>query len=66
MSEQVTDPSPEPAGAAPPASKPPTEKRHRRTALSTGFSDVPGTSCQVCGYQGFRWQTTCPQGHPLA
>jgi hypothetical protein len=33
--------------------------------LSTGFSDVPGKTCEVCGFQGFRWQTECPEGHPL-
>jgi hypothetical protein len=41
-------------------------KRVRRGMLSTGFSDVPGKTCEVCGFQGFRWQTSCPQGHPLA
>lgn len=41
-------------------------KRVRRTMLSTGFSGVPGKTCEVCGFQGFRWQTECPDGHPLA
>ena len=48
-----------------PAAPRPMEKRIRRTTLSTGFSDVPGKTCETCGYQGFRWQTTCPEGHPL-
>jgi hypothetical protein len=43
----------------------PIEKRHRRTMLSTGFSDVPGKTCAICGFQGFKWQSTCPEGHPL-
>jgi hypothetical protein len=41
-------------------------KRFRRTMLSTGFRAAPGKSCEVCGFQGFRWQTECPDGHPLA
>ena len=41
-------------------------RKRRRTMLSTGFSDVPGKTCEVCGFQGFRWQTKCPDGHPLA
>ncbi|MGI8808135.1 MAG: hypothetical protein ACR2KK_09900 [Acidimicrobiales bacterium] len=41
-------------------------KRVRRTMLSTGFSDVPGKTCEICGFQGFRWQMECPDGHPLA
>ena len=48
-----------------PASPPPVKKQFRRTMLSTGFSDVPGKTCQVCGFQGFRWQTECPEGHLL-
>jgi hypothetical protein len=43
-----------------------TGKRIRRTTLSTGFSTVPGKTCEVCGFQGFRWQTECPEGHPLS
>ena len=50
----------------PAAAVSPVEKRVRRTMLSTGFSDVPGKVCEICGYEGFRWQTACPQGHPLA
>jgi hypothetical protein len=49
-----------------PAAVPPAKKSFRRTMLSTGFSDVPGKTCEVCGFQGFRWQSECPQGHPLA
>ncbi|MDQ3641876.1 MAG: hypothetical protein M3450_10575 [Actinomycetota bacterium] len=54
------------------ADEPPSEaansvrKRVRRTMLSTGFSDVPGKTCDVCGFHGFRWQTECPDGHPLS
>jgi hypothetical protein len=57
------DATDQPAGAAGGAPRP--EKRLRRTMLSTGFSDVPGNTCKICGFQGFRWQTECPQGHPL-
>ncbi len=65
MSEQPvttsgTDPVETPSAASPAASK-----RVRRTMLSTGFSGVPGKTCEVCGFQGFRWQTECPDGHPL-
>jgi hypothetical protein len=49
-----------------PAPVPAERKKFRRTMLSTGFSDVPGKTCEVCGFQGFRWQTQCPEGHPLA
>jgi hypothetical protein len=49
----------------PPAAAPSVGKRIRRTMLSTGFTDVPGKTCEVCGFQGFRWQTECPEGHPL-
>jgi hypothetical protein len=48
-----------------PAPVAPERKHFRRTMLSTGFSDVPGKTCEVCGFQGFRWQTECPEGHPL-
>ncbi len=65
MSEQPLGTSEDDSHEAAPAPSAP-EKRPRRTALSTGFSDVPGKTCEVCGFQGFRWQTTCPQGHPLA
>ena len=58
--EPVETPAEEPAAA--PA---PLKKQFRRTMLSTGFSDVPGKTCEICGFQGFRWQTTCPEGHPL-
>ena len=62
MSEQPLGTSDE----KPSAPQPHAEKRFRRTMLSTGFSTVPGKTCQVCGFEGFRWQTTCPEGHPLA
>jgi hypothetical protein len=48
-----------------PAAAPSAGKRTRRTMLSTGFSSVPGKTCEVCCFQGFRWQTECPEGHPL-
>ena len=65
MSKQPVDTSANHSGEKPAAAAPPVEKRIRRTTLSTGFSDVPGKTCEVCGYQGFRWQRECPQGHPL-
>lgn len=50
----------------PPATPPPfAAKRVRRTMVSTGFSGVPGKTCAICGFEGFRWQTECPEGHPL-
>jgi len=58
--ETGTDPAETQPGAAPP------RKRVRRTMLSTGFTDLPGRTCEICGFQGFRWQTECPDGHPLA
>jgi hypothetical protein len=61
----MTEQSSETSGDQPPAAEAPAEKRFRRTMLSTGFSDVPGKTCEVCGFQGFRWQTECPEGHPL-
>jgi hypothetical protein len=65
MSEQPVETSgPEPA-AAPSVPEDSGPRRFRRTMLSTGFSDVPGKTCEVCGFQGFRWQTECPEGHPL-
>ncbi len=64
MSEHPVETGNHPAEAPLPA--PPVRKRIRRTMLSTGFSDVPGKTCEVCGFQGFRWQTECPDGHPLA
>jgi hypothetical protein len=48
-----------------PAAPASVRKQVRRTMLSTGFSEVPGKTCEVCGFQGFRWQTECPEGHPL-
>jgi hypothetical protein len=65
MSDQVADPSAADAGDKPSAPAARTERRHRRTMLSTGFSDLAGKTCSVCGFEGFRWQTTCPEGHPL-
>ena len=68
MSDQpVETPAKDPVAEAPAATAtPPVERRTRRTMLSTGFSAVPGKTCEVCGFQGFRWQTECPQGHPLS
>ncbi len=66
MSDQPVDTSGNDSDETPPAAAPPTAKRMRRTMLSTGFSDVPGKTCAICGFQGFRWQTECPEGHPLA
>lgn len=67
MSDQPVDPSGNDQGTDPPAVTPPAPagKRVRRTMLSTGFSAVPGKTCEICGFQGFRWQSECPQGHPL-
>ena len=65
MSNQPVEPSgSDPVEMAAPAA--PLVRNVRRTTLSTGFSDVPGKSCAICGFQGFRWQTECPDGHPLA
>jgi len=66
MSEQPVETAGNDPGEAPAAAAEPAVKRVRRTMLSTGFSDVPGKTCEVCGFQGFRWQTECPNGHPLA
>lgn len=66
MSDQPVETSGKDPGTEPPAATPPIEKRTRRTMLSTGFSGVPGKTCEVCGFQGFRWQTECPEGHPLS
>ena len=66
MSEQPVEASGNDSAETPSAAAPSVRKRFRRTMLSTGFSDVPGKTCEVCGYQGFRWQTECPDGHPLA
>jgi hypothetical protein len=66
MSDQPAGASGNDLGETPPAAAAPaTSKRVRRTMLSTGFSAVPGKTCEVCGFQGFRWQTECPEGHPL-
>ena len=66
MSEQPVDTSGDNPTETPSAAAHAVTKRVRRTMLSTGFSDVPGKTCEVCGFQGFRWQTECPDGHPLA
>ncbi len=65
MSEQPAGTSGNDPAETPPAAAHSVGKRFRRTMLSTGFSDVPGRTCDV-GFQGFRWQTECPDGHPLA
>ena len=65
MSEQPVEASGDDPIQTLPAAVQPARKRVRRTTLSTGFSDVPGKTCGVCGFQGFRWQTECPEGHPL-
>ena len=65
MSEQPVETSGNDNGETASAAHP-SGKRVRRTMLSTGFSDVPGKTCEACGFQGFRWQTECPDGHPLA
>ncbi len=66
MSDQPTDTSGNDPTETPPPAAHSVRKRFRRTMLSTGFSDVPGKTCPVCGFQGFRWQTECPDGHPLS
>jgi hypothetical protein len=66
MSDQPVETSGDDATEKPAAGAAPrSEKRLRRTMLSTGFSGVPGNTCKICGFEGFRWQTECPQGHPL-
>ena len=65
MSDQPAGASGNDLGETPPAAAPAVGKQVRRTMLSTGFSGVPGKTCEVCGFQGFRWQTECPEGHPL-
>jgi hypothetical protein len=63
MSEQpVKTPGTDPGPAAAPTAR----RQLRRTMLSTGFSDVPGKTCAICGFEGFRWQSECPEGHPLS
>jgi hypothetical protein len=64
MNEPVETSGNDPA-KTPSAAEYPVRKRVRRTMLSTGFSDVPGKTCEICGFQGFRWQSECPEGHPL-
>ena len=66
MSEQPVEASAIDSGETPSAPAQPASKQVRRTMLSTGFSGVPGKTCEVCGFQGFRWQTECPEGHPLS
>lgn len=65
MSDQPSQAGDQPS-TEPPAVTPAVQKRIRRTTLSTGFSGVPGKTCEICGYEGFRWQSECPQGHPLS
>lgn len=49
-----------------PTVRPMSENRFR-SKLSTGFSSqARGKVCEVCGFQGFQWQSECPKGHPLA
>ena len=66
MSKQPVETSGKVPGDTAPAAAYSASKHVRRTMLSTGFSGVPGKTCEVCGFQGFRWQTECPEGHPLA
>jgi hypothetical protein len=66
VSEQPVEASGDDTGEAASATVPSAQKRFRRSMLSTGFSDVRGKTCEVCGFQGFRWQSKCPRGHPLA
>ena len=66
MSEQPVETSGQDHSETPSVAAPSASKRVRRTMLSTGFSAVPGKTCEICGFQGFRWQTECPEGHPLA
>lgn len=65
MSDQPVEASGNNPAETPSVAAAPLRKNVRRTMLSTGFSDVPGKTCEVCGFQGFRWQTQCPEGHPL-
>jgi hypothetical protein len=49
------------------AAVPTLPDRQFKRGLSTGFSQrIKGKNCAVCGFQGFPWQSVCPQGHPLA
>jgi hypothetical protein len=65
MSEGPVEPSGNEPDETPSAPADSVRKRVRRTMLSTGFSDLRGKTCEICGFQGFRWQTKCPEGHPL-
>ena len=65
MTDQPVDASANDPGVAPSAPAHSAGKRVRRTMMSTGFSGVPGKVCETCGFEGFRWQTECPDGHPL-
>ena len=68
MSDQRVETSAGEPGGKPAAAAAPVRKRGRlrRTMLSTGFGDASSKTCEVCGFVGFRWQTKCPRGHPLA
>lgn len=66
MSDQPVEGSGDDSDETPSTAAPSVRKHVRRTLLSTGFSEIPGKTCEVCGFQGFRWQTECPDGHPLA
>ena len=66
MSEKPVETSGSGPVETPSPAAPSAPKQTRRTMLSTGFTGVPGKTCEVCGFQGFRWQTECPDGHPLA
>lgn len=63
MREQPVKTPVEDAGEMPPSAAHAGARQVRRTMLSTGFSAIPGKTCGVCGFQGFRWQTECPAGH---
>lgn len=65
MSEPPVTTSGNDPGVTPPTATAPASKQVRRTMMSTGFSGVPGKTCAICDFQGFRWQTECPEGHPL-
>ncbi len=55
------------AGAQHLLSKRPMQPKQNRRGLATGFTQGDnGKSCEVCGFQGFRWQTDCPKGHALS
>jgi hypothetical protein len=47
-------------------SKRPMQPKQNRRGLATGFTQGDGGKrCEVCQFEGFRWQTECPKGHPL-